>query len=360
MYYNVKKSIESIKFILFSVSLIILAYFVFTYCDDNDYRVYFQDYYRMIMDKDAILTRDYEFGFLFLMRLATTFKIPFTFFYSFIMLFCYSLLFIFFYDNTYNAKTIFFLSLVFPFFLYLQQLRSFIAFSIVIFGLNHLINSSKNKKQILFFLCSCIIATFFQKTSIVYLCFIFSLYISKRKLKKILLFLELFAPVFLRFLYIPFLSFAKKIFKNNWMFDLYFPNKFLVQKYTYFIICIFFILLLVLMFLDSNKSTTEYRSEVLFNCSLIVCGLSLLCYFSVFLDRIAVMAIPIVYVSIYERTSTKVSLNNKVCRLSCFIFALVYLIFTIGPWNKQMHNRFFNEMWKTRPKIEDVRMIDKW
>ncbi len=128
MYYNVKKSIESIKFILFSVSLIILAYFVFTYCDDNDYRVYFQDYYRMIMDKDAILTRDYEFGFLFLMRLATTFKIPFTFFYSFIMLFCYSLLFIFFYDNTYNAKTIFFLSLVFPFFFIFTTVKEFYCF----------------------------------------------------------------------------------------------------------------------------------------------------------------------------------------------------------------------------------------
>lgn len=338
------------------VILLAIWLMVITYCDMSDYAAYFADYYRLIRSGNAILSRDYEIGFYYSMRLFALFHLPFKVFFAFYMSIELYLLWRFIRNNTKHRASLLILCLLFPFIFYIQQIRSSMSVMIILNGIE-LLEPPQTRKKTLKYILICIIASLFHKTSLFYLVFILARYMNKNSIRRIVLLLNFVVPIGLYFFYSRIVAGLKIIFHDFWMIDYYFQRTFTPQKYTFFIAGMYFIWFCVLVYMDSKRRsrTDTDKYKFYYKLSLLVCSLALLGYFTVLADRIVCMVTPILYVTIDINAKPEISrIKKKITKIACFIFALVYLIFFIGPWNPQSNNRFIYEMWRQHPKKGSV------
>lgn len=345
-----------------AVSFILLAavwILVITYCDNSDYGTYFADYCRLVKSGRAVLSRNYEIGFYACMRLSAAFHLPFELFFAVYMSVELYLLWRFIKRYAIHKSFILMACIMFPYIYYIQQIRSSMAVMIVLNGIVFLHEPSAGRNAWKFIL-SCIAASCFHKTSLFYMVFLLARYLSKKSLKRLVLILNAAVPAVLYFFYDSMVSVLKIIFHDFWMIDYYFKRTFTPQKYTFFLSGIYLVLFFVLIYMDTQRRSSADSAEykLFYKLSLLVCGFALLSYFTVLADRIPGMAVPVVYLTIDMNAREGISrFKKKITKTACLVFAAVYLLFFIGPWNPQSHDRFFYEMWRQRPDRYSVTYI---
>lgn len=330
------------------------------YCDVHDYECFFSDYCRLAQSSNAIVSKNYEPGFYWSMRVFVACRMPFSVYYGVFMSVVLGLFCRFIRRSAYRRNYVLTLCVCFPYLYYLQQMRSAMAAMIILNGLIGLRDSDGKRNTIGRYIIVCLVASMFHITSLLYLVFLLAVIMSKKSIQRIVVSMNIIVPTILVIFSPMIVKFLNMIFFDFWMIDYYLGKGVKFQKYTWCVTGMYFIFLMVLFYMDAGSGATAYGRgyEVNYKLSVLVCGLSVLAYFSVLFDRIPIMMTPVIYVTLDQYLCQKVrKQKNLIVKLAGIVFAAVYFGLMVGPWNPAMNKRFFTEMWRQKPIASQVGYI---
>lgn len=329
----------------FSITALFILIVSTMYCDLQDYNAYYNDY---ISYSSRGYFSSLEFGYTMLCKLAIALELSFRQFYGILITVILLLIFRF---NWKMFRTKFWLLLIFiiyPYINVLQQIRSALGMGIILNALCYLYDPSKKSiKKYLFWVA---IATMFHTTSCVYAVFILVFHVSFKRLRTIVITLMLVLPFILLFLRDQAFDFlSTQLHLTRLANDI--VKGLVLGKAAIISWMLYFILLCFLLYVTSKRFGDSYSYETmkLVEISLIIIALSSLRFLTDHAYRIAMMALPVVYVTF---ASIPWENNNRwikqISYCTVFLFAAVNIFLWWGPLNPDMFRIVTDQMWQVQ------------
>lgn len=346
---RLKQKIVCVKRSVFYGAVILFLLFIAAafYCDLADYQVYFNEYY-------GLNSHTSEIGYTWISSLFFKLGLPFEVFYAVYMLAFLGVLFYFFKNNLKKSVGFaIFLTAIFPYINYLQQIRSAMGMGVILLGLCFIENQHGKLalKTVLGYFCAVGVAMTFHITCLAYIVFAVALFFKERTVKWLCI---LAFPLTVLFVYTVgngvIIQFLQKIPFWGRLMSNFIKYESGFSKFRLLILVVFYLLLLLLFLIKRTISVSYTESqERMVKYSYAVIALSNTALITSSAYRLSVMALPIIYATIIELTS-----NSKNYRTRSLIFLILLLVsaslfvFIWGPFNPEMNNRLLYEMWKVR------------
>ena len=320
------------------------------YCDLDDYYVYYREY--NIMARGGIRRQSWEKGFDVICLIFINIGIPFEIFYAIYMSVILTLIWRFMRKILGDSLYFWVLYIIFPYILYLQQIRSALTTAVTMNLLIYLIESNEKKHvRVIKYIVAILLLCTIHSSSLIYFIFLLPLFIKKQTLKKVILAIYIICPLLLIAVF-PIIA----IFLRRYTIFARFAEMLGAQAYvsTFSIsyTILYGILLILLLIADTfpKQKEEDMVAELMYSFSLIVILLSQTVFITDSAYRLSAMLLPIVFSSlILMAKNTRHRLNCFVLLGGGMIFAVTTFMILWGPGNPEMYYRFTHEMWKMHP-----------